>query len=98
MLEALVVLAVGLFLVTLLFKALIALVLLPFRLVGAIMGLVGRILLGLGKLFGGLVVAVVSVLALAFAVLLLPLAPILLVVGVVWLLTRRPKARVLRAA
>ena len=61
----------------LLFKALVALILLPFRLIS----LVFKALFGVASAVGGLLLGV-------FALLLLPLLPFLIVGGLIWLIVR----------
>jgi hypothetical protein len=84
---------VPLFLVLALLRVVAALVLLPFRLVGGVL----KLLLGsagiLVKLVGSVFGVAAGVLGVIVAVFILPLVPILLVVGLAWLVMRRPRLR-----
>jgi hypothetical protein len=79
----------GFFLLALFFRALIWLILLPFRVLGTVLGAVGGFLAGAAGLVFGLVLALGSLL-------LLPLIPLLVAGLVVWFLVRlarRPQLR-----
>jgi hypothetical protein len=83
----------------LLLKVFFSLLLLPFKLVGALFKVVFGILGGLFRVGFGLAVALFTLLAVAVVVVLLPLLPFLVVGGFVWLLARlarpRPALRVM---
>lgn len=69
-----------------LFKLLIMLILLPFRVLGAVA-------VGLGKLFFFLLLALFLPLILVAGALVVPLLPVLALVGLVWLLVRATRPR-----
>ncbi len=86
-------LLVPLMLVGLALKLLVSLILLPFRVVGWLVGASLAVLVGAGKLLvllfaGGLLLVLV-----AGGAVLLPLIPLLLFVGLVWLLVRLLRPR-----
>lgn len=76
-----------------LFKLLIMLILLPFRVLGAVAGAVGAVAVGLGKLFLFLLLALFLPLILVGGALVVPLLPVLALVGLVWLLVRAARPR-----
>jgi hypothetical protein len=72
-----------------LFKLVIMLILLPFRVLGAL----GAVAVGLGKLFIFLLLALFLPLILIVGALVVPLLPVLALVGLVWLLVRAARPR-----
>ena len=76
-----------------LLKLLLWLVLLPFRAVGAVIGVAGTVLAGLGKLALCLLLVCVVPLVLVGGALILPLLPLIAIVGLVWLLVRAARPR-----
>jgi hypothetical protein len=82
----------------LLLKLLLGLILLPFKIVGAVFRVVFGILGGILRAGFALVSLVAAVFCFAFFVVLLPLLPFLMIGGFVWLLVRlvrpRPMMRV----
>jgi hypothetical protein len=76
-----------------LIKLLVMLLLLPFRLLGAVVGAVGTVALGLGKLALVLLVVCVLPLILIAGAIIVPLLPVLAVVGLIWLLVRAARPR-----
>jgi len=93
----LIVLAVGLlFLIAipiLIVKALVGLVLLPFKLIGAVFKVIlGAFALVAKLLFGGLGL-LLGVLGLLLGLVLLPLLPFLVIGGLVWLIARANRPR-----
>jgi hypothetical protein len=76
-----------------LFKLVIMLILLPFRVLGAVAGALGAVAVGLGKLFIFLLLALFLPLILVVGALAVPLLPVLALVGLVWLLVRAARPR-----
>ena len=76
-----------------LFKLLIMLVLLPFRVLGAVVGALGAVAAGVGKLFLFLLLVPFLLLIFIGGALVLPLLPVLALVGLVWLLVRAGRPR-----
>lgn len=76
-----------------LIKLLVILLLLPFRLLGAVFGAVATVAAGLGKLALFLLLALFLPLILVGGAILVPLLPVLAVVGLVWLLVRAARPR-----
>ena len=88
----------GALLVIGLFKALLFLILLPFRLVGALFTGVGVVAGGIFKLIGGLASVVVAIVVTVALLIAVPLVPLLLLAAAGWMLLRwmrpRPAAAV----
>ena len=74
-------------------KAIFVVLLLPFRLLGAAVGLVATLSIGLAKGLAFLVTGLFGVLAFAGGVVLIGLAPLLLLVAGIWLLFRLARPR-----
>jgi hypothetical protein len=72
----------------LLFKAVFFAVLLPFRIVGALLKGVFGLVTGLAGLAFGLVVGVLALVAVPLMLLAIPLLPFLFLGGIVWLIAR----------
>jgi hypothetical protein len=85
--------ALPLLLIAGLFKLVFLVVMLPIRVVGAILGLFGALAVGVSKLFVVLLAVFFGVLAVAAGALLIPLLPVLLLVGLVWLVARAARPR-----
>ena len=81
--------ALPLLIIGALVKALLFLILLPFKLLKALLGLIGGIALGLGKIFFALLALLFGGLIAVGAVLVLPVLGLLVAVGLIWLLVRR---------
>ena len=85
--------ALSLLLIGALFKVLLFVILLPFKILQAAFGLLAGILAGAGKVALVLIALVGGGLLAAGALLVLPFLPVLLLVGAVWLVARlfRPR-------
>jgi hypothetical protein len=77
----------------LLLKIVLFAVLLPFRILGALVKALVGVATGLAGLAFGLVAVVVGVVAIPLLLLALPLLPLILVGGLVWLVARGGRAR-----
>ena len=78
------------------FKVVLGLVLLPFKLVGALFKGLAGLLAGLAGLGVGLAVAVLAVVAIPLLILAIPLLPFVFMGGVVWLLVKASRPVVVR--
>ena len=76
-----------------LIKLLVVVILLPFRLLGAVFGVLGTVVAVLGKLALFLLVACFLPLILIGGAIIVPLLPVLALVGLVWLLVRAARPR-----
>jgi hypothetical protein len=80
-----------------LLKVVVLAVLLPFKILGALMKALFGVVTGLAGLAFGLVVALVAVVAIPLLLLAIPLLPFLVIGGIVWLIARGSRAVVVRA-
>lgn len=84
---------VGAFLVIGLFKALLFLILLPFRLLGALLSGLGMVASGLFSLIGGLASAILAIVVTVVLLTMVPLIPLILLFAAGWMLLRWMRPR-----